>query len=43
MKTTLAVSGKSTQTLDVSGLPAGVAAIVIENEARSFREKFIKR
>jgi rhamnogalacturonan endolyase len=42
MKTTLVVSGQSTQTLDASGLTVGVNAIVVENEAETFRGKFIK-
>ncbi|GHU79078.1 rhamnogalacturonan lyase [Bacteroidia bacterium] len=43
MKTTLTVGGKSVQTLDASDLPAGVNAIVVEHEAGTLREKFIKR
>lgn len=42
LKSTLVVNGKSIQTLDVSGLPAGLGLIVIKNHVDSYRYKYLK-
>lgn len=43
MKTTIPVSGASVQSINVSGLPAGVGIVKITNGKNQFKEKFLKK